>query len=93
MLSCKEASYLVSQSQERRLHFRERWLLRLHLWMCISCSRFERQLRLLRNAMAVLNARAEIGLSDYDMPEEVRDRIRKTLLHSDDAGGQSLHKN
>ncbi|MHB1676241.1 MAG: anti-sigma factor family protein [Sulfuriferula sp.] len=86
MLNCKEASCLVSESQERRLNFRERWALRLHLWMCVGCTRFERQLRLLRKAMTILKVRTETDRVDFDMPAPVRERIRKALLDQDDTG-------
>lgn len=80
MLNCKEASCLVSESQERPLNFGERWELRMHLWMCISCSRFERQIQLLRKAMSMLNRHAETASVDFDLPADVRERIRKMLV-------------
>ena len=48
MLSCKEASVLLSQAQERRLNRRERFVLRLHLWLCDGCSNFRKQLEFIR---------------------------------------------
>jgi hypothetical protein len=84
MLSCKEASHLVSESQEHPLGWRERWGLRLHLWMCISCARFDRQIRLLRKALHILNRRAEADRIGVDMPPEVRERIRKALAERDE---------
>lgn len=50
-MSCKEATRHISQMQDRPLSLRERVLLRLHLLVCVACSRFERQVRLLRMAM------------------------------------------
>ena len=83
MLSCKEASHLVSESQERALGWRERWGLRLHLWMCISCAQFEGQIRLLRKALRILNQGAETDMVGVDMPPEVHERIRKALAERD----------
>lgn len=51
MLSCKEASRLLSQGADRRLAPAEWIKLRLHLWVCTACTRFERQLALLRAAL------------------------------------------
>ena len=48
MLSCKEATRLLSQAQDRRLSYGERIKLRLHLMACVACSRFSRQLAVLR---------------------------------------------
>jgi len=50
-LSCKEASRVVSQAQERSLSAFERWKLRVHLTVCDKCTRFERQIRFMREAL------------------------------------------
>ncbi|HEY7944002.1 MAG TPA: zf-HC2 domain-containing protein [Casimicrobiaceae bacterium] len=51
LISCKDASRLISQMQDGSLPRRRRWLVRLHLVWCDACRRFERQLALLREAM------------------------------------------
>ena len=51
MLSCQDASRLLSQMQDRPLFLGERVKLRLHLAVCNACSRFAAQLRFLRRAM------------------------------------------
>ena len=51
IVSCKDASHLVSRMQERSLGPFERWTLRLHLAACDACTRFEQQMRFLREAM------------------------------------------
>jgi hypothetical protein len=50
-LSCKEASRVVSQVQERSLTAFELWRLRMHLAVCDQCTRFERQIRFMREAL------------------------------------------
>jgi len=44
MLNCHDATFLMSQSRERKLTFSERMKLRLHAGMCSGCANFERQL-------------------------------------------------
>ena len=51
MLSCKESSILLSQAQERRLGFRERFGLHLHLLLCDGCTNFRKQLDFIRTAV------------------------------------------
>jgi len=51
VISCKEASRLLSQAQDRRLGWVERLKLRAHLALCDFCTRFEEQLRFMREAM------------------------------------------
>jgi hypothetical protein len=52
MLSCKEATRLLSQAQDRPLALGERVKLRLHLVVCTACTRFERQLAFMRTALS-----------------------------------------
>jgi hypothetical protein len=83
MLTCKDASRLVSEGQERSLHLRERWGLRLHLWICVNCRRFERQVRLLRRALRRLARHVQTGTQGPDLSPEARERIRAALAGRD----------
>lgn len=57
MLTCQEASRLVSEGLDRRLGFGERLRLRLHLAICDGCTNFRKQMAFLRKAMARLAER------------------------------------
>jgi len=50
MLSCKEATHLISQSQDRKLTLAERMQLEIHLAMCRGCTYFKDQMAFLRTA-------------------------------------------
>jgi hypothetical protein len=50
-LSCKEATRLMSQSQDRALSLGERVALKLHLVMCRGCRAVSEQLEFLRRAV------------------------------------------
>lgn len=50
MLSCKEATHLLSQSQDRKLTLAERMQLEIHLAMCKGCTNFKEQMAFLRKA-------------------------------------------
>ncbi len=47
-LSCRKATELISLSQDRPLTLVERGRLRLHLAICIHCTRFSQQMGVLR---------------------------------------------
>ncbi len=51
MLTCKHATELMSQELDRKLSWRERMALRLHLMMCNGCHRYRKQMEFLRRAM------------------------------------------
>jgi hypothetical protein len=51
LVSCKNASRLISQMRERELTAVERWKLKWHLAVCTMCMAFEKQMRILGEAM------------------------------------------
>lgn len=51
MLSCKQASQIISQSLDKPLSWSDRMKLKFHLSICDACTNFYRQLGLLKNAI------------------------------------------
>lgn len=51
LISCKDASRLLSQMQEGRVPLMHQLRVRVHLLWCEACKRFELQLRFMRAAM------------------------------------------
>ena len=51
IISCKDASRLVSRRDELPLTPWQRLVLQLHLSVCAACTRFEKQVAFLREAM------------------------------------------
>lgn len=47
MLSCKEATRLMSAARDRSLSLGERFSLRLHLTMCSGCLNYDQQIAFL----------------------------------------------
>lgn len=82
MVSCKEVSRLVSEGLDRPLPFRERLVLRLHLALCRLCSRYQRQLCFLQEALR--ESPAHYG--EHSQPAlsgEARQRIKGRLDEHD----------
>jgi hypothetical protein len=65
MLTCKQASQLLSQSLDRSLTGGERFRLRFHLLLCKFCKRFGQQIVGLRNAI-----RQQVKLTEQN--EEIK---------------------
>ena len=74
MLSCKQASQVISQSLDRPLTMRERFALNLHLLICKYCKRFSQQLQTLRVAMNTMVSSIESNNS-IEMPIAAKRRI------------------
>jgi len=58
-ITCRDASHLLSERQDRGLTLSERISLRLHLAICAGCVRFSEQFDYLRRAMARYSGRDE----------------------------------
>lgn len=56
LLSCKETTRLLSQSEDRSLGFGERVALRVHLAICKGCRNVNAQFRFLRLAVKELSS-------------------------------------
>lgn len=59
MLTCKEATRLISAGLDRPLTWQERLRLRTHLALCSGCQAFQRQLDFLRAASRRFLSRPE----------------------------------
>ena len=81
MLSCKQASRLISQSLDRPLSWRERFSLRLHLVLCDMCTQFRHHLHTMRMAVRQLTRRIEQDES-LVLPQEARSRIAESIAAS-----------
>ena len=55
MMTCKQATELMSQGQDRPLTTYERLRLRVHLLICRGCSNYNKHLGIIREAMRRLS--------------------------------------
>ncbi|HYE35686.1 zf-HC2 domain-containing protein [Methylocaldum sp.] len=78
MLTCKEASRLLSQSMDQPLPHLKRLELRVHVWLCSACSNFEKQLLFLRRAAHQLDE-GDSQTNQARLSSEARERIRKAV--------------
>ncbi len=76
-LRCVEAARLSSESLDRALPFHDRLALQLHAVACVSCRRYRRQLRSLREMTNRLADR--VDSPGPTIPDDVRDRIKRSL--------------
>ncbi len=79
MFNCKEVTYLVSESLDRRLPFFKRIGIRIHLLMCKFCSRFRRQLLLLKEVSRAHGTHLEQFESPVTLSLEARSRIKQAM--------------
>jgi len=80
-LTCKRAAALLSLSMDRRLQPHERLRLRLHLFVCAACTRYKRQLTLLRHIIRQRARRLEVtpDSAALQLAPVARARIKRAL--------------
>lgn len=76
MRNCREVARLLSQAEEMRLSWRERWAVCMHRLFCMYCRRYGRQIVLLRRMMR--EGRPHGGISSQ-LGVPARDCIRAAL--------------
>lgn len=78
MLTCKQASKLISQSLDRPLSLSGRVKLRFHLFICDACTRFNKQLGQLRTAVHRMRQDTENDDS-IELPSDAKVRITNAI--------------
>lgn len=79
MFNCKEVSRRVSESMDRNLPLYQRMLIRMHLMMCKYCTRFRRQVMILREFCRSRHLDEHVLDSAATLSPDARERIRKAL--------------
>ena len=78
MLTCKQASQIISQSLDGPLSFSDRMKLKFHLFICDACNRFNQQLRLLSHAVQRIRLNTEND-SSIKLPLDAIARITNAI--------------
>jgi hypothetical protein len=79
MFCCKDVSQKFSESMDRKLPLPDRMFIRIHQLMCRYCTRFRRQLLLLRE---LSGSDTLVGMpQDFSagLSQQARERIKSSL--------------
>lgn len=79
MFRCDEISKKVSLAMDHKIPLHHRMAIRFHLMMCRYCSRFRRQLLLLRKTGRLDDSEALPSETSYRLSPEARKRIKRSL--------------
>ena len=76
--TCKAIAPLISQSLERPLTLRERVVLEVHLYVCVWCVWYLKQLNALR-AACLVRGKEDDTPAAVELSDDARERIRRAL--------------
>ena len=79
MFSCKEVSKKVSDSMDKSLPLYQRMFIRMHIMMCKYCSRFKKQLLMLRKLSRISELPAEGIDASLSLSAEAKARMKKAI--------------
>ena len=79
MFRCDEITKKVSLSMDENLPLLHRMAIRFHLSMCRYCSRFRRQLLLLRKTGRTTGEEEASSETSVSLSPEARERIKRAL--------------
>jgi len=82
MFNCKKVSRRVSESMDRNLPLYQRMLIWMHLLMCKYCTRFRRQVMMLREFCPSHRLDENSLDPDVTLSPDACERIRQTLRSS-----------
>jgi predicted anti-sigma-YlaC factor YlaD len=77
MITCEEASTLLSEKMDVPLSPAKRLLLQTHLLMCRKCTSVKKQMNSLRQVFLGLEDAS--SKDEINMPDSARDRIKQKL--------------
>lgn len=81
-IHCKEAARIMSDMTERHISLKKRVLLRLHLSICIACTNYKKQLKILRKIFTLYKKEDDItcySSTNVRLSPDARQRIKAIL--------------
>ncbi len=80
VFKCKDISYLISKSMDKKLSLKQRLGIKFHLMMCDLCRRYKKQLDLIQKAVSLITS-SEKSSDDLitPLPDKTKEKIKKHL--------------
>ncbi len=79
MISCHDATFLISKKQEGKLSVSEQMKLSLHLMYCKNCNRLAKQTKQITESIKKMNRKMKDNSVPIKLTEEQKNRIRKAI--------------
>jgi len=78
MITCKQATQLISEQLDRDLGLWQRFSLKLHLFLCHYCRKYARQLNFLRGASTQLDQHIESN-EQHTLSSESKQKMKTVI--------------
>ncbi|SRR5215204_5812357 len=79
---CRDITALISRSMEKDLSFREKLVMKTHLYTCIACRRYLAQLKFMSEVIGKQEEKLERGEYAPRLSSEASERLKDALKSS-----------
>ena len=80
MKCCRKATQLISESMDSRLSLGKTISLKVHLWICTICTRYEAQINFIRHLTGVYKKKLEeSGLDSTRLAMPAREKMKQVM--------------
>ena len=79
MISCDEATYLISKNEHQSLGFIKWIQLKMHLLMCVYCRRYEKQIRYISKVIHKLKLSPDNKISNYQLNRKQKENLQNEI--------------
>ena len=80
MLSCKDATFLLTKNEYQKLNLKENLQLKMHLMGCKFCRAFEKQNKIISEKILYIQTHP----LEYELDEDQKSNIRENIKKQDD---------
>lgn len=79
MISCDEATYIISKNQHEKIGIKKWIQLKIHLMMCVYCRRYEKQIRLITKIINKIKSFPETNSSEYKLTSTQKKSLKEIV--------------
>jgi len=83
MISCDQATYIISKNQHEEITFLTNLKLKLHLLMCLYCRRYNKQIKFLDKIINKIKSTPDLNSFQHKLTLEQKERISKSITNQE----------
>jgi len=84
MISCDEATFIISMNQHEKLEIKKWIQLKIHLMMCVYCRRYEKQISLITKIINKIKSFPETNSSEYKLTSTQKESLKELIENEPD---------
>jgi hypothetical protein len=83
MISCDQATYLLSKNQHEEIGFITKFKIKMHLVMCVYCRRYEKQIKFLDKIIIKIKSAPNLNSFQHKLTSEQKEKIAESIKNQE----------